>query len=94
VSSARFVPPVLIAATLILLGANALPTVRRKHLLQQRRQVLLERIREHAKTTARLRLEIDALQNDPFYMQRILVETWHALPAGAMPLDPPEATLD
>jgi len=94
VRSARFVPPVLIAATLILLGANALPTIHRKHLLQRRRRILEQRIRRHARRTARLRLEIDALEHDPFFMQRTLVETWHALPEGSVPLDPPEAGLD
>ncbi len=81
------VPPLLAGATLILLGANALPTVHRKHTLQRERIRLEREIEVGVTHNRKLVLQIRALRDDPFYVERKLVETWEALPQGAVLFD-------
>jgi hypothetical protein len=88
VKAARFLPPLLACATLVLLGANALPTVQRKHLLQRERARLLRELEQEEREAARLRAEVEALAHDPFYLERMLVETWNAMPEGAVLFQP------
>jgi hypothetical protein len=71
--------------TLLLLGANALPSVQRKHLLRAERQRLEREVRREEREGARITAETDALAHDPFYLERMLVETWQGVPQGAVP---------
>lgn len=93
--AARFLPPLLAAATLLLLGANALPTVHRKHRLRRERAKVLLELEREERRAACLRAEVEALVQDPFCVERLLVETWRQAPPGAIPFDaappyPPE----
>jgi len=88
VKAARLTAPLLAAATLILIGANALPTVCRKHCLLRERARLERELETERARGARLEAEVDALRNDPFYVERLFVETWHVPPPGAIPLEP------
>jgi hypothetical protein len=88
VKAARFLPPLLAAATLLLLGANALPTVRRKHRIRLERTKVLHELEREERRAARLRAEVEALARDPFCVERLLVETWRRAPPGAIPFDP------
>jgi hypothetical protein len=83
VKAARFLPPLLAGATLILIGANALPTAHRKHRLQEERLRLVRELREEQDRTRVIAAEIEALQADPFYIERVLIETWGGAPEGA-----------
>jgi hypothetical protein len=83
VTGSRLLAPFLAGATLILLGANALPTsVRKKRLLVEATRLRME-LRVEQERCARVAAEIDALRNDPWYRERLLVETWRTTPAGA-----------
>ena len=84
----RFLPPLLAAATLLLLGANALPTVHRKHRLRRERARVLFQLEREERRATRLRAEVEALAMDPFCQERLLVETWQRAPRGAIPFDP------
>lgn len=86
--AARFLPPVLAAATLLLLGANALPTVQRKHRIRSERAKVLQELQREERRAALLRAEVEALAKDDFCVERLLVETWHRTPPGAIPFDP------
>ena len=87
-------PAVLAGATLILLGANALPTtIRRKRLEKEFRRLSGKLEREHDRG-AWLRLEIDALRHDPFYLERTLIETWNGIPEGAQAWTLPDRGAD
>jgi len=88
-STARCLPPILAAATLLLLGANALPSVQRKHLLQEERRRLERELSEEERVARRLTVEVEALRHDPFYLERVFVETWQGVPQGAVPFVPP-----
>jgi len=88
VRATRFLPPLLAAATLLLLGANALPTVHRKHRLRRERAKVLLELQREERRAARLRAEVEALARDPFCQERLLVETWQQPPQGAIPFDP------
>lgn len=81
--AARFLPPLLAGATLILIGANALPTAIRKHRLQDERIRLVRKLRQEEDRVQRIAAEIDALKKDPFYIERVLIETWGGAPEGA-----------
>lgn len=81
--AARFLPPLLAGATLILLGANALPTAKRKHRLQEEQTRLVRELRSEDRRMNALVLEIEALRGDPFYLERMLIETWGGMPEGA-----------
>jgi hypothetical protein len=83
VKAARFLPPLLAGATLILIGANALPTAHRKHRLQEERIRLVHELRQEENRTRTIAAEIEALQSDPFYIERVLIETWGGAPEGA-----------
>jgi hypothetical protein len=83
VKAARVLPPLLAAATLLLLGANALPTVQRKHLLRQERHRLERELHQEEAIARRRAAEVEALGRDPFYVERVLVETWQGVPQGA-----------
>ena len=88
-STARCLPPLLAAATLLLLGANALPSIQRKHLLQEERRRLECELRDEERAARRLEVEIEALNHDRFYLERVYVETWRGVPQGAVPFVPP-----
>jgi hypothetical protein len=75
--------------TLLLLGANAVPSVQRKHLLREERRRLERAVRAEEREGRRILAEVDALQHDPFYLERMLVETWHGVPQGATPFAVP-----
>ena len=83
----RFLPFLLAGMTLIVLFANALPAAQRKHRLQIEQRELLEEFREGAELQQHLVAEIEALRNDPFYIERVCAETWHVAPEGAIALD-------
>jgi hypothetical protein len=89
VKAARSVPLLLAAATLILLGANALPTANRKHRLQDERNRLILELRHEEERMKSLAAEVRALREDPFYVERLLVETWQGVPEGAVAFDLP-----
>jgi len=74
--------------TLLLIGANAFPTVQRKLLLREERHRLERELREEERDGGRLAAEVDALVNDPFYLERMVLETWNGVPQGATPFDP------
>ena len=86
--AARFSAPLLAAATLILLAANAWPTIQRKHLLIRERQRLSDHLASERARGDQLSAEIDALQNDPFVIERVYVETWRKDPAGTERFEP------
>ncbi len=89
--ASRVLPPLLAAMTLLLLGANAVPSAQRKHLLREERRRLEHAVRREEREGARIAAEVDALVHDPFYLERMLVETWHGLPQGATPFAVPVA---
>lgn len=89
--ASRVLPPLLAAMTLLLLGANAVPSVERKHLLREERRRLERELRHESREGARIAAEVDALGHDPFYVERMLVETWHGVPQGATPFALPIA---
>jgi hypothetical protein len=88
VKATRFLPPLLAAATLLLLGANALPTVHRKHRLRRERTRVHRKLEREERRALRLRAEVEALAMDPFCQERLLVETWQQAPPGAIRFDP------
>ncbi|MHC4224038.1 MAG: hypothetical protein ACYSX0_05110 [Planctomycetota bacterium] len=92
--AARFLTPVLAGATLILIFSNALPTVRRKHRLQEEKRRLVMELEEEQKRARRLQAESRALKTDRFYLQRLLIDIWKAKPKGAIRFRPeaPRAT--
>jgi hypothetical protein len=71
--------------TLLLVGANALPTVQRKQVLREERRRLERELRVEERAGDRLAAEVDALATDPFYVERMVVETWNGVPQGATP---------
>ena len=54
--------------------------------MEERRRLRIE-LEEQKIREQRLRAETKALQSDPFYLQRVLIETWKAKPKGAIALD-------
>ena len=74
-TAAKFLPPLLAAATLLLLGANALPSVNHKHRLRKERTRLVRELEAARKSEATLNARIHALRNDSFFLERMLVET-------------------
>ena len=70
--------------TLIVLFANALPAAHKKHRLQHEIGNLVEDFRVGARRQRRLTAEINALKNDPFYIERVCAETWCVAPEGAI----------
>jgi hypothetical protein len=91
VKASRALFPLLAGMTLLLLGANAVPTVQRKHLLREERLRLERAILREEREAERLLAEIDALRHDPFYVERLLLETWKGVPKGATPFRQPPA---
>jgi len=84
VKASRLATPLLVGATLILLGANALPTALRKHrLIDEKRRVTLE-LHEQVERGERLAAQREAMRGDAFYIQRVTVETWKGVPPGAI----------
>jgi hypothetical protein len=83
----QLVPHILAGATLILLAANAVPTVQRKHRLLEQKRELLRKLEREQERGRRLEAEIRALQYDPFCVQKELAETWRTIPAGTIPWD-------
>jgi hypothetical protein len=94
VTGSRLLTPFLAGATLILIAANALPTsLRKKRLLEEAGRLRVE-LRLERDRVARLAAEVDALRNDPWYRERLAVETWHTTPPGARRLDEPAAATE
>ena len=89
--ASRVLPPVLAGMTLLLLGANAVPSMQRKQLLREERRRLERELKREEREGARVLAEVDALVHDPFYVERVLVETWHGVPQGATPFAVPVA---
>ncbi|HEX5139131.1 MAG TPA: hypothetical protein VFY93_19335 [Planctomycetota bacterium] len=81
----RILPFLLAGMTLVLVGANALPTVQRKRLLREERRRLEREVSEEERAGLRLAAELEALGSDPFYIERLVVETWNGVPQGATP---------
>jgi hypothetical protein len=94
VKAARFLTPLLAGATLILIFSNALPTVVRKHRLQEEKRRLVLELKEERERARRLQAESRALKTDRFYLQRLLIDIWKAKPTGATLFAPdaPRAT--
>jgi hypothetical protein len=88
VKAARFLTPVLAGATLILIFSNALPTVLRKHRLQEEKRRLVLELEEERERARRLLAESRALKTDRFYLQRLLIDIWRAKPKGAVRFRP------
>jgi hypothetical protein len=87
----RLLPYLLAGMTLLLVGANALPTVQRKRVLRDERRRLERVLADEEREGERLAAEVDALGNDPFYVERMVVETWNGVPQGATPFRAPGA---
>ncbi|MCK6461098.1 MAG: hypothetical protein L6Q95_14545 [Planctomycetes bacterium] len=81
----RLLPHLLAGMTLLLVGANALPTVGRKQVLREERRRIERELRAEEALGARLAAEVEALATDPFYVERMVVETWNGVPQGATP---------
>jgi hypothetical protein len=88
VKAARFTAPLLVAGTLILLGANAIPSSERKRILRDEVHRLERELAREEARAKRLAAEVQALHTDDFYLERLCVETWSLTPAGAVPFDP------
>ena len=86
--SSRFLVPGLAAATLLLLGANALPTIHRRHRLEREKAGLKRELRIEQQRHETLRTTVHALRHDRFYLQRVLAETWNGVPEGAVAFQP------
>jgi len=84
VKAPRWTIPVLAGATVILVCANAFPTVLRKHRLQTERNRLIRELDRERERGRELRGRVEALSHDRFYLQRVLAETWHTTPPGAI----------
>ncbi|MFQ5844025.1 MAG: hypothetical protein ACE5JG_03465 [Planctomycetota bacterium] len=82
----RLLPAVLAGATLVLIGANAVPTIARKHRLQRERGRLERRIGRERRRAVTLRRQFEALRHDRFVLERWARETWHVPPPDAVPL--------
>lgn len=87
--ASRILFPLLAGMTLLLLGANAVPSVHRKHLLRTERERLEREVLREEGEGLRLKAELLALAHDPFYVERTLIETWKGVPQGATPFAPP-----
>ena len=86
-TGSRLLAPFLAGATLILLGANALPTsLRKKRLLEESGRLRME-LRLEQERVERLAAEVRALRDDPWYRERLSVETWRTVPPGARRLE-------
>lgn len=77
--------------TLLLLGANAVPSAQRKQVLREERRRLEIEVGRGEREGARIAAEVEALLRDPFYVERLVVETWHGVPQGATPFEPAPA---
>jgi hypothetical protein len=86
----RLLPYLLAGMTLLLVGANALPTMERKQVLKEERRRLEGELRAAEREGERLEGEVLALGNDPFYVERMVVRTWNGIPQGALPFGPLE----
>ena len=83
----RWTAPLLAAATLLLVGANALPSIERKRVLGGEIERLEVELGKEEARRDRLRAEIEALRGDPFYLERVYLETWVKDPVGAVRFD-------
>jgi len=82
---APLLPYLLAGATLLVLGANAVPTTSRKALLLRERARLRARLLEEERRRARLEADLEALAHDPFVLERAAAEAWRRLPPGVLP---------
>ena len=83
--ASRLLPPLLAAATILMAASNVVPATARRHALSERRQELLMRLADEQDRARRLEEEIAALRQDPFVLQRVVLETWNLAPPGALP---------
>ena len=86
-NAAKILPPVFAGMTLVLLATNALPAGRQRQRLREeerRLEAILQLERERGQA---LRSEVEALRQDPFVLERWLVETWKGVPQGAIPYE-------
>ena len=86
-NAAKILPPVFASMTLVLLATNALPAGRQRQRLREeerRLEAILQLERERGQA---LRSEVEALRQDPFVLERWLVETWKGVPQGAIPYE-------
>ena len=90
----NLLPAVLAGATLILLGANAIPTTVRKKRLEKELHRMSRKLEREHERGAQLKAEIDALEHDAFYLERTLIETWNGIPEGALPWTTPDPVAD
>ena len=86
--ASRFATPLLFGATLILLCANALPAALHKHRLQDEMRRVTRDLQREVERAERLQQESDAARTDPFYLERLTVETWKGVPPGAIRWEP------
>ncbi|MHC4957072.1 MAG: hypothetical protein ACYTGN_01755 [Planctomycetota bacterium] len=86
--ASRFLTPLLAGATIVLISANAVPTIGRKHRLEQeRRRVMREYEAERARATDLMK-RVHAVQHDRFYLERRVAETYRTAPPGATRFQP------
>ncbi|MEM8886239.1 MAG: hypothetical protein AAGD14_19425 [Planctomycetota bacterium] len=88
-NATRLLPFLLAGMTLVVLFANALPAAQHKHRLQKEERELVEAYREARDRQVHLAAEAHALRHDPFYVERVVAETWCVSPDGAVPLAEP-----
>jgi uncharacterized protein YlxW (UPF0749 family) len=87
VRAGRFLAPLLAGVTILLLVCNVVPASTRRHRLQEEHLELVRELRREQARSEQLAAEIEALQNDPFVLERALIETWNEAPEGAMEWD-------
>ena len=83
----RFLAPLLAGVTILLLVCNVVPASTRRHRLEEEHRELVRELRQEKVRSERLAAEIEALENDPFVLERALIETWNEAPEGAMEWD-------
>jgi hypothetical protein len=87
VNAAKILPPVFAGMTLVLLTTNAVPAGRQRQRLKEEEQRLEAALQLEHERGRTLRAELEALQHDPFVLERWLVETWKGVPQGAIPYE-------
>jgi hypothetical protein len=88
VKASRFLTPLLAGATIILVTANAMPTIGRKHRLEQERRRLMQEYDAERTRASGLMQRVHAVQHDPFYLERRMAETYRTAPPGARRFQP------
>lgn len=80
----RFLAPVLLGATLLLLGANAVPALLKERRLESEVSRLKGDLARERTRGDGLRARLNALRNDPYYVERLYRRTWNAPPEHAI----------